>query len=604
MNLLVFSLIWGVVFLVPIPPTKSHLRKLPRILTFAFGILVFLILLTALTPLSLFLYWMLHLRLFFALLEYAFQFRQIKDEEKERYEKETRYRYRRSWIGPKINLRIGGKVVALLFIFFLLFGIVGVVFTQVQRVSNAHYFNNFIQLRNGLPFDTSIQDSHVRLVTEELAVSVARRHMSEFGSNMRVLDKHITKTPEGKLVWVAVIGSTNVLAENYVKGFILIDATDPAATPEIVHTEFAVGDGLWWDRNIIFRSYSSENTNSYGIAYPSWSPVTNELVYIVAKYEVGLDLIRRYKGLIVYNSKGQIIHDYNTLQSVPNWVTQVYDENWLEHMIDEWGGFRRGASFDYWSGGFLWIVPPSRERVEMSEDTRYIVDPETDDIIAMVMVNPVASERTLAGVFKATRQGIFFYDYSKENYISGITAEDVIEGKLPKPTTGFYDAEMPLLYPIEVTDRIYRLAWYVPIYWREGTRAPDETIYLAGFAIIDARGINKVAINMAGEGLVSQQLVRQTRLDFLKLFGAVTHVELDTKVRDKQEYVKDGLTHIVLHIYNSTYPWIEAAQDDLPSQQWYELLSTKIDDHVVMRIEKRGEIWTIVNFENLDTPQI
>jgi len=97
----------------------------------------------------------------------------------------------------------------------------------------------------------------VRLVTEELAVSVARRHMSEFGSNMRVLDTHITKTLEGKLVWVAVIGSTNVLAENYVKGFIIIDATDPVAVPEIIHKEFAVGDGLWWDRNIIFRSYSS-----------------------------------------------------------------------------------------------------------------------------------------------------------------------------------------------------------------------------------------------------------------------------------------------------------------------------------------------------------
>src|SRR3989337_3088134 len=170
------------------------------------------------------------------------------------------------------------------------------------------------------------------------------------------------------------------------------------------------------------------------------------------------------------------------------------------------------------------------------------------------MVNPVASERTLAGIFKATRQGIFFYDYSKEDYISGITAEDVIEGKLTKPATGLYDAEMPLLYPVELSRGTFRLAWYVPIYWREGTWEQDETIYLAGFAIIDARDINNVAISMSGEGFTSEQLVHQTRLDFVKLFGAVTYVNLDTTVLGKQEYVSDGTTHVVLHVNNATYP--------------------------------------------------
>jgi len=560
--------------------------------------LVFLILVIALTPLSLFLYWMVYLRLLFALIEYVFQIGKKEEEEKR-----PRYPYMRRWRGPKIKVRTGARVVAMLFILFLLFCSVGVAFSQVQRVSNAYYFSSdFIQPRSGFPFNRPINDSQVRLVTEELAISVAKRHMSEFGSNMRVLDTHITKTLDGKLVWVVVIGSTNVLAENYVKGFILIDATDPAAVPEIVHKEFMVGDGLWWDRNIVFRSYSSENAHSYGVSYPSWNPTTHELIYIVARYKVGFDLIRRYKGLIIYNSEGQIISDYTTLPEVPSWVTQVYDENWMEHMINEWGGFRRGDAFDYWSGGFLWIVPPSRERVEMSEDTRYIVDPETEDIIAMVMVNPVANERTLAGVFKATRQGIFFYDYSGEKYISGITAEDIVGGKLPKPATGLYDTEMPLLYPVEVSSGVFRLAWYVPIYWREGTKAPDETIILAGFAIIDARDINNVAINMAGGGLTSEQLVRETRLDFIRLFGAVTYVTLDTTVLNKTEYVRDGTTHVVLHVENSTYPWIEATPNDLPSQQWYELLITEKGNHILANIEKREQIWTIVSFDNLDIP--
>jgi len=600
MNLLAFLLLWSGVFLVPIPPTKRHLRVVPRLVTLLLGLFFFLIFAAALTPLSLFVYWLVYIRLFFALLEYAFSLVRRNDVE-EKGEALSRGR-----IGSRrrlgISTRVRPKVFALLFILFLFSALVGIVFTQVQRVSNAYYFRSFIQQKSGLPFNGSIPDSSVRLVTQELATSVARRHMSEFGSNVKVIDTHVTKTLEGKLVWLAVIASTNVLAENYVKGFIVIDATDPVAVPEIVPKEFIVGDGLWWNRNIIFRSYLDDITYSYGIAYPTWSTEINDLVYVVARYQVGFDLIRRYAGLIVYNSEGNVIKSNMELQDVPDWATQVYDEDWMEHMINEWGTFRRDESFDYWAGGFLWIIAPSRDRVEMSEDTRYIVDPETGDIVAMVMVNPIASQRTLAGVFKATKEGLFFYDYQQEKYISGITVEDIVEGKLPKPAAGLYDAEMPLLYPIEVSEGIFRLAWYVPIYWREGTGTLDETIYLAGFAIIDALDINTVTINIAGSGLSSEQIVRSTRLDFLGLFGAVTFVQLDTKVEDRQEYVRDGVTHVVLRVANSTYPWIEATPDDLSSQQWYELLSTKQNNTITARIEKRGETWAIIGFDNLDIP--
>lgn len=592
MNLFVFFTVWMAAFAVPIPPRRDRVKPLPRIATFLLGLLLLLIFVVALTPLSLFMYWLVYTRVFLALLEYAFTIRRRQENEGFR-----RYGFRRQL---KVSVKAKGKIIASLFVLYLVFCIVGVAFSQIQRVSNAYYFNSFIELRSGLPFSKPIPDSMVRLVTRELAISVARRHMSEFGSNMRVLDTHITKTLDGRLVWIAVIGSTNVIAENYVKGFIIIDATDPTVVPDIVHMEFLVGDGLWWDRGLPFKPYMSSIADSYGVSYPSWDPTTGELVYIVARYSVGLDLIHRYAGLIVYSSEGAIAYDFSNLQAVPTWVTQVYDEDWLERMINEWGGFRRGESFDYWAGGFLWIIPPSRERVEMSEDTRYIVDTETEDVIAMVMVNPVASERTLAGVFKATREGIFYYDCSKEKYISGITAEDIIEGKLLKPATGLYDAEMPLLYPVQIGDNTNRLAWYVPIYWREGTGGPDETIYLAGFAIIDAQDINSVSIEMAGEGLRSEQLVQLTRLNFIKLFGIITFVELETTVVDKYEYVIEGTTHVLLRVENSTYEWIEATANDLPTQQWYELLATESGHHITARIEKRGDAWTIIDFDNLD----
>ncbi len=105
---------------------------------------------------------------------------------------------------------------------------------------------------------------------------------------------------------------------------------------------------------------------------------------------------------------------------------------------------------------------------------------------------------------------------------------------------------------------------------------------------------------MAGEGLTSERLVRLTRLNFIKLFGIVTFVELNTSVLNKYDYIMEGTTHVVLHTANSTYPWIEAAVNDLPQQQWYELLSTELGHNIMAHIEKRGDVWTIIDFDNLD----
>ncbi|MEM2105164.1 MAG: hypothetical protein QXV21_01680 [Candidatus Bathyarchaeia archaeon] len=596
MNLFILLLIWAFVWYIPIPPRKSKWKSPARFVSLFLGLFIFFIVQFSRTPLSIFIYILVFTRAFVALVESAFSIKRLEEEGAV----EHPYPYKR--VPLKLSPKVRGKIIATLFLIYLLSVSLAVVFWQVQRVANAAYFNSFITFKGTeLPFNEEIPDSMVRLVTKELAVSIARRHMSEFGSNMRVLECHITKSPDGKLVWVAVIGSTNVLAENYVKGFVIIDATDPAAPPETLHVEFAVGENLWWDHNIHFRSYIADTSQSYGVAYATWNSTTSETLYVLTRYNVGFDFIRRYEKPIIYDAQGNVRYDGNYLPVVPSWITQVYDEDWLEEMINEMGCFRRGEGFDYWAGGFLWIIPPSRERFQMTEDTRYVLDPETNDMVALVCVNPYGNQRTLAGVFKATREGIFFYDYRLRNYISGMTAEDIVEGKLPKPAAGIYYAEMPLLYPVNVSNES-RLIWYVPIYWREGTGEPDETIYLAGFAIVDALETSKVAINMMTEGLTSKQLVSKTRLDFIKLFGAVTYIELHETVRDKYEYVEDGTTHIVLQLYNETYQWVEATPKDLQTDQWNELMATKSGNNVVMHIEQRGDKWIIVHFDNLNTP--
>ncbi len=549
-------------------------------------------------PLSIFVYLLVFSRLFVAFIEWSISIRPISFEDAQRYSSSA------ARPNFKLSLKHKRKLFAVIFVSALIISACSlVVFSQVQRVSNATYFNSFIQTSTGLPFNSTIPDDMVRLVTRELATSIARRHMSEFGSNTQVLDCHVTKSPEGNLVWVAAIGSTNVIAENYVKGFVIVDATDPTAAPTIVHSEFNIGEGLWFDRNIPFRNYLADISKTYGVSYVTWDLATNNPMYVVTRYEVGFDLVRRYATPLAYDSQGNLQYDPATVSDIPAWITQIYDEDWLEGMIDEMGSLKRGDSFDYWAGGFMWFVAPSRERFQMTEDTRYIVDPETTDIVALVCVNPVGNQRTLSGVFKATREGIEFYDFRQANYISGTTAEDLVEGRLPKPATGDYYAAMPLLYTVETSSGNYRLAWYVPIYWNEASGDVDETIYLAGFAIVDAADTNKIALTINQEGVASAQTVRETRQKFVSLFGVTNNLaEFNATVLGKYDYVADGATNIVLNLDNSTYPWVEATPQDLSTVQWNELLATSPADNVVMRVEERGEKWVMTYFQNTNMP--
>ncbi len=201
------------------------------------------------TPLSSFVYFLFFSRFAVAFFEYFFSIRPFKVEQ---FDKDFR-----SGQFPLFQFKLRQKrtLLGIGLVAIFLVSMLGIsVFGEVQRVTNANYFNGFIQQESGLPFTTTIPDNMVRLVTQELAFSIARRHMSEFGSNTQVLDCHVTKSPEGKLVWVATIGSTNIISENFIKGFVVVDANEPAAAPQIVHAQFNVGEGLWWDRNIPFAT--------------------------------------------------------------------------------------------------------------------------------------------------------------------------------------------------------------------------------------------------------------------------------------------------------------------------------------------------------------
>ncbi len=473
-------------------------------------------------------------------------------------------------------------------------------------VSNAEYFDSKI-IETDLPlFNESIPDNMVRLVTEEYAIYVARQHLSPFGSNVYVASAHIT-TKNNKLVWVCTIVSTNVLAENFIKGFIVVDANDPQSeTPEVIEgTTLAMGEGLFWDRNIQFGNYLNDMTSSYQYAYPTWDPSGN-MVYIQTRTPIGFDFVERASGPVIYAENGSVF-SYPTIEDTPDWVTQAYGEEYLERQISRWGGYRRGDGFDLFAGGFLWIIPPSNNRLEIHEDTRYIINPDTNRVEAFIAMHPVTATRTLAGVFRATKDAIYYHDLSEEGYVSGDAAAANVVADIGAPASGEYFGAMPLLYPVVINSTLTKWTWYAPIYWADYVYDADLDTYTAAnmrlhaLGLVDASNIDRFVWQPLGGIISGEELVYSVRSEYVELFGGSIEpeptgtFELTASVVNKTSYVDGGDTHIVLKTDNVTYPFIEGARDWMNLTDWYTLLNdVGVGDNFTATIQIVDDMFRII----------
>jgi hypothetical protein len=158
----------------------------------------------------------------------------------------------------------------------------------------------------------------------------------------------------------------------------------------------------------------------------------------------------------------------------------------------------------------------------------------------------------MAGMFKTTDSGIEYYDTTGLDIKSGLQAQNVIESHILMPTTGAYEAEMPLIYPINGGN-----AWFVPIYWRTAqgqSTSAQETIKLAGLGILDAVNLDHYAIVMTGEGYQGAALVAEAKRRFEA--GAVqpsNEKTISGTLNGKFSYVYNSNTVYVLTINQTDY---------------------------------------------------
>lgn len=497
-------------------------------------------------------------------------------------------------------------LVCLGFIMLLVLPTVSGLISWTSDVANAELVDEFIDDTDSPLFNSSIPDNMVRLVTAEFAEFEARKRLAAIGSNLDIAAAHIT-TRSGRLVWVCTVVSTNVLAENFIKAFIVVDANDPGEVEVIEGVTIPVGEGLFWDKNIQFGNYIEDMTNAYEYAYPTWDPVGN-MVYVQTRTQLGWDFVERPLGPKVYCENGTIV-TYNTLDDTPDWITQAYSEEWLERQISRWGGYRRGPGFDLFAGGLLWFIPPSNDRLEMTEDTRYILNPDTNRVEAFIAVNPpAASPLSLSGMIRATTDGIYYHDLSAEGLSSGSAAINEVIKDFPDPVSGSYEGAMPLIYPVQINSTYSRLAWYCPIYWWDAEYDEDmedwyvSDIKLHALGMADAEDVT-ISFTESGD-LSGADLVQFVREGYVQAvrnsldIGQETgdYVEISATVLNTTSFVEDGNTHIVLRTSNATYEWIEGAAAWMNMTDWYTLLTIGVGDSFTASIQSVDGVYRILTF--------
>jgi len=583
---LLWWLTWIIVFV--FPTTEHWIKNVWRyVLLGLFGALFGFIAIAAITIDVYMILWLILFKLFTTAVEWMFAYMNIyrlQDfKERPRYEK---YENRR--IGSMFGRGNGKEMYKWLAAFALVAIIVfsGLMLWQTQaasQVNNASAFNQMLTFEPaGTPlFQNEIPDSMLRLTTQELAESISLRSAAHFGS-VQVGSAHIT-IYNGRLVWVVTMIPPNLWGDNTIKGLVIVDANNPELDVEIIDKPFKVGEGLMYlpglyTGNIQGNAYWGQSTaDAYGRA--TLTPDDNgDWKYVLTATQVQQwSFVAQPKGVYVYNELGQVENFYN-MNQIPDWVTQRYDEGWLKSMINAWGGTRRGNGFDIFARGFAWI-PASTNRVEISDDVRWIVDPDTNRITALVPVDFVGEAQTMAGMFKTTDSGIEYYDTRGLDIKSGLQAQNVIESHILMPTTGAYEAEMPLIYPINGEN-----AWFVPVYWRtargESTSA-QETIKLAGLGIVDAVNLDHYTIVMTGEGYQGAALVAEAKRRFEAGAAQPSNEKtISGTLNERFSYVNNGNTIYVLTI----------------NQTDYAVYTQTLDFTTVSRIEKLriGDTVTII----------
>jgi len=493
----------------------------------------------------------------------------------------------------------------------------------IAPVEQAQYFDGLIKVKQTDFFVNEIENDRIRLVDPELAQAIVDRHAAVFGSNIKARSLHVTVNTTGHLVWVAAMAADNEFNQE-LAGLLIVDASNPSAIPEKITFsagQATVSENLFFEAHTSRLSWTRNAWQKYGRTYITWVPENLSLPGMSPGDIVQVQTFNRpqlgrwvteFGGVQVLNLNGNVLATYTS--EIPKFASQPYDEEWLESNIANWGNLRQGDGFNLFAGGFLGFIQPSSDRVQISRDTRYILSPDTNEVVAVTPVHSSASDLSGAGVFVSDASGITFYDYRNRGYRSSIAIEQFVESNEPQVAQGEYYATLPMLYPVSFGNST-RMAWFTPVYYQTAQYDSDGNVYqynveFRGLYVLDAVQQTVYGKSYLEGGISSRNMVaaakqgyRTAALNAGLISGeGQTNGSVDpyttANITQKDSFVVNGTTQIVFKTNNTTFQYLLASPLVLSTTDWlYALLDVQVSVLVKFKAFQSGSTWVLTEIK-------
>jgi hypothetical protein len=338
-----------------------------------------------------------------------------------------------------------------------------------------------------------------------------------------------------------------------------VDFSDPQKTPLKIDYEFHAGPNLVINKklNRIINDYDlnyvvADNTyftmNDEGdmrlmVPYSIRAPV------LFGGYGAGIvtQEIFEMGGVLEIDRDGIIVEDYTDLTLLPSYgKVQFYAEDWLEREIRYWGGTitdidtREFKTMAWFGGPFK-----STYLMGIDDDTRVIVNPDTNEDVQIIMLDSTGSEnQLLRGAIICNATGMYFYDWHEYSFIDTNTAHEHGQTAL---TNYFgnelhrYETLLPILYPVAPNPTtLHDYAYVMPLQF--------DDIRFGGIVItdpVDKSGAHSSVQIAEGDSFNITTMVSDGIADYLSASG-VDSMRGDFNISDINSYVQDGNTIYVM----------------------------------------------------------
>lgn len=470
----------------------------------------------------------------------------------------------------KTRNRIPRLIAKLVLVMLVVFTISGVYqYGAAAPVQNAAYFNSLITFAPGNQLFTNsalFPLSHLPIVSEQYALSIANGKLSNWGGSAKIVDSE--QIVNGSIpYWLFTVASTNTIGTNHELGYILVSAIDGSDT--IIKQTSAVGAGLWWTNNIRWVTYLNNDQLIVGNHYPQIGP-GGKIYYVVTKTTQNFDGTVSLGGGSIYTPSGGMV-SYAGFAS-PSWVNQPWDKAEIQTLAQNWGYYRNGnGTFSFFAGGFL-TIPASEYKLDVVGSQELV--PYGGHSALLVFLSPAGAPKSLDGVLMVTNSTFTYYNFEGYNFISPSYAQGLTEGQFTQRAGGNLTAGAPILYPV---NGVY--SWIVPSYYYD-THA--KITYLWGIGIMNAVNGSNFQWIPSATPISSPTGVTGLLNQAIETFvGSSVFSTINGTVQNLQSYVQNGETTVAVELNNT---WYQGTANTMPFDAWVQMLSISAGSKVTIQV--------------------